>query len=53
MEKDAVYEVFQKGLTNVNGECYLAKAAEVRHIGENFSSQGNDLRIGSGIGTVS
>ncbi|MFR8761609.1 LUD domain-containing protein [uncultured Megasphaera sp.] len=29
MEKDAVYEVFQKGLTNVNGECYLAKAAEV------------------------
>ncbi len=29
MERSEVYEVFQKGLTSVNGECYLANTADV------------------------
>ena len=29
MEKAELYETFQKGLTSVAGECYLAKKADV------------------------
>lgn len=29
MEKDVVYDVFKQGLTNVNGECHLAKTADL------------------------
>lgn len=29
MEKTELYETFQKGLTSVNGESYIAKKADV------------------------